>query len=96
MVPNAILAKSQGEHRGFCSAASGTKMYRKMYTGMMKFRSETNPVPGGNLGPSQRNMVPEHPSDLDPCSHLLASVVIADLEKAARGKMRPIFPGQFS
>ena len=27
----------------------------------------------------------------DPCSHLLASVFIADSEKAARGKMRPIF-----
>ena len=62
----------------------------------MKFGSGTSPVLGENLGPSLRNMVPEHPSDLDPCSHLLASVFIADLEKAARGKMRPIFSGQFS
>ena len=62
----------------------------------MKFGSGTSPVLWGNLGPSLRNMVPEHPSDLDPCSHLLASVFIADLEKAARGKMRPIFSGQFS
>ena len=96
MVPNAKLAKSQGKHRGFCSAASGTKMNREMNTEMMKFCSGTSPVPWGNLGPSLRNMVPEHPSDLDPCSHLLASVFIADLEKAARGKMRPIFSGQFS
>ena len=57
--------------------------------------SGTCPVPARNLGLSLWNMVPEHPSDLDPCSHLLASVFIADLEKAAPGKMRPNFSGQF-
>ena len=38
--------------------------------------SGTCPVPGRNLGLSLWNMVPEHPSDLDPCSHLLASSFI--------------------
>eukprot|EP00620_Florenciella_sp_RCC1587_P012700 CAMPEP_0182564896 /NCGR_PEP_ID=MMETSP1324-20130603/6752_1 /TAXON_ID=236786 /ORGANISM="Florenciella sp., Strain RCC1587" /LENGTH=99 /DNA_ID=CAMNT_0024778455 /DNA_START=61 /DNA_END=357 /DNA_ORIENTATION=- len=99
MVPNAKLAKSQGKYRGFCKECTDsvqldltqcnlTRNITKSHL-FMKFGSGTSPVLGENLGPSLRNMVPEHPSDLDPCSHLLASVFIADLEKAARGKMRP-------
>ena len=37
----------------------------------------------------------EHPSDLDTCSHLLASVFIADSKKAAPGKISSISSGEF-
>ena len=40
-----MMHQMQGKHRGFYSAASGTKMNREMNTEMIKFCSGTSPVP---------------------------------------------------
>ena len=48
---------------GICSAASGTKMYRKMNTGMMKFCSGTSPgLPAGSPPASPGGLMTLTPS----------------------------------